>query len=109
MSLTATIMIRLLKRKIATLVLVTASMAAFATLGDGGKKEVNAPLKLNSKTFSLKTGYNYRGNNLLSPSSNRVIFVNTVVTYQKGNATYIVPLKKKVLVDQIRFKLAPLK
>ena len=105
---TATIK-RLLKRKIATALLITASVAAFATLGDGGKKgHKPAPQKLTAKNFSLRTNFNLRDNNFtFTPKTNTFITLNTVVTYQKGNATYILPLKKKVLLDKIKFNPAP--
>jgi len=109
MNFTATIIKRLLKRKIATAVLISASLAAFATLGDGGKKgqknSMISSLPLSSKTFSLRSGYNYKSNSLfnLAPEK-KFIMLNTVATYQKGNATYVLPLKKKVLLDKIKFK-----
>jgi hypothetical protein len=107
MNLTATFK-HLLKRKLVTVVLVTVSMAAFATLGEGGKKDKNILEKYNSKNFSLHSNYSYRGNNLLTTTRPaRFIMLNTVVTYQKGNATYILPLKKKVLLDKVRFTLTP--
>jgi hypothetical protein len=107
MNLTATFK-HLLKRKLATAVLVTASMAAFATLGEGGKKDKNLLGNYNSKTFSLRSNYSYRGNSLLTATQPaRFIMLNTVVTYQKGNATYIVPLKRKVLLDKVKFTLTP--
>lgn len=112
MKLTATKVRRLLKRKIATAVLVTASVAAFATfVDDGGKKGTKlSSSEFNSRTFSLRTPYNYRSNNLFSTSApQKFIMLNTVVTYQKGNATYILPLKKKVLLDKIKFNPAPVK
>jgi hypothetical protein len=110
MNLTATIIKRLLKRKIATAVFVTASLAAFATLGDGGKKGSKTPelssTTLSSKNFSLRSGYNYKSNNLFNLGSpKQFIMLNTVATYQKGNATYVLPLKKKVLLDKIKFNL----
>jgi hypothetical protein len=110
----------ILKKKIATAALITVSIAAFATLGDGGKKNVaafnhqknlltNKPSISSFKTFSLKSGYNYRGNNVLDMANDKskYIMLNTVITYQKGNATYILPLKKKVLLDKIKFGPAP--
>src|SRR5205807_128140 len=113
MNLTATIIKNLLKRKIATAVLITVSVAAFAALGDGGKRgqlgSSNA-LTLSSKTFNLRSGYNYKSNNLLNNrNDSKFIMLNTVVTFQKGNATYILPLKKKVLLGKIIFNPAPLK
>ena len=98
----------LIKRKLATVVLVTASVAAFATLGDGGgKKGKISNTELSNKTFSLRTPYNYKSNNLFStPKPQKFIMLNTVITYQKGSATYILPLKKKVLLDKIKFNPA---
>jgi hypothetical protein len=110
MNLTASIIKPLLKRKLATAVLITASIASFATLGDGGKKGHKDPVSLSTaytaKNFSLRSGYNYKGNNLFSTPS-KFIMLNTVVTYQKGNATYVLPLKKKVLLDKIRINPQP--
>ena len=105
---------RFLKRKLATAVLVSASVAAFATLGDGGNKKGSSLTNNSAKTttvksFSLKTSYNYKGSRLFSSNQPKYISLNTTVTYQKGNATYIVPLKKKVLLDKVKFNPAPVK
>ncbi|MDB5252843.1 MAG: hypothetical protein JWP27_2012 [Flaviaesturariibacter sp.] len=104
---------RLLKLKLATAVLVTVSVAAFATLGDNGSKRYTgaATTKLLTKPgssyrFSLKSGYTYRGNTILNTHNERFILMNTVGTYQRGNATYILPLKKKVFLDKVTFKPA---
>jgi len=98
---------RLLKIKIATAVFITVSFAAFATLGEGGKKGSSRPVSSTKapavKPFSLKTSHNYRAANLFSTPTPRYITLNTTVTYQKGNATYIVPLKKKVILDKVKF------
>lgn len=110
MKIAATEIKRLIKRKIATAVLVTASVAAFATLGDGGKKKFSTSSSNTFSGFSLRTHYNYKSNSLFCPSqSERFIMLNTVVTYQKGNTTYILPLKKKVLLDKIKFNPAPVR
>lgn len=109
----STIIYRHLKLKLAAVLVVTASMAAFATLGDGGKKHFHSKKLLSAKTsianfksFSLRSGYNYRGNTVFStaPASNKYIMLNTVVTYEKGNNTYILPMKRKVLLtDKVKF------
>ena len=112
MKLTATKIKRLIKRKLVTAVLVTASVAAFATLGDdGGKKGTRSRFsELNANTFSLRTPYNYKSNTLFSTSRpQKFIMLNTVITYQKGNATYVLPLKRKVILDKIKFNPAPVK
>jgi len=111
MKLSAEILKKLLKRKIATAVLITASGAAFATLGDGGGKKgqqnsYSSKFSYSAKNFSLRSGYNYKGNNLLSHNNQKFIILNTTVTYQKGNATYILPLKKKVILDKVIFNPA---
>lgn len=104
------------KRKLVTAVFVTASLAAFAALGDGrrdeGKKTHQKSLlsiksaTYNFKTFSLKSRYNFRGSTILSVPKDKYITLNTVVTYQKGNTTYILPMKKKVLLDKVNFNPA---
>lgn len=98
-----------LRKNIATLVLVTASVAAFASLIDDGKqgrKSINDPVLLpyHAKDFSLRSNYNYRSNHLFSkPEKKEFIMLNPVVTYQKGNTAYILPLKKMPLLGKIRF------
>jgi hypothetical protein len=112
MNLTATNIKHLLKRKLATVVFITASVAAFATFVDDGGKKGTAGFnsEFASRSFSLKTPYNYKSNNLFtSGKQQKFIMLNTVVTYQKGNATYILPLKKKVLLNKVRFNPAPLR
>lgn len=105
----------ILQRKVATLLLVSASLAAFATLGEGGKKSLPRNGKnllsarsaaVDYKSFSLRSGYAYRGSKLLSNTSgyNNYILLNKVVTMEKGNQTFIVPMKRKVLIDRINFK-----
>lgn len=96
-----------------TAIFITASLATFAALGDGKKDDSKRTQKsllsnkinpYNFKSFSLKSRYNYRGSNVLNMSrKDNFITLNTVATYQKGNITYIMPLKKKVLLDKIKF------
>jgi hypothetical protein len=113
MNISAKISKHLLKRKLATVVLVAASMAAFASLGDGGgkkagqKKSLSSKFAFTAKDFSLRSDLNYKGNNILNADkSTRFIMMNSTVTYQKGNATYILPLKKKVILDKVNFNPA---
>lgn len=110
MNLTASINKRLLKKKIATAVLVTASLAAFATLGDGGKKGdktlPGSEFTLRSRNFSLRSGYAYKSNDLFAPAQPQFISLNAVSTYQKGSHTYVVPVKKMLLLNKIKFNPA---
>lgn len=105
---------KLISRKLSVLILLAVStIAAFATLGDGKVKN-NLPRKtlLSNKTstagfFSLKSGYTYRGNQIISnETENKYIRLNTTVTMQKGNTTYIVPLKKKVLLQNVKIDIS---
>ena len=104
----------LLQKKLVTVLLVTASVACFATLGDGGKKGArpkglltNLAGHYSAKNFSLKSTFPYRGSQLLSMEQPKnYIMLNTVVTYQKGNAIYTLPMKKKVLLDKVTFNPA---
>ena len=99
-------------RKLAVILLIAGSAAAsFATLGDGKKKSTSKTSLLSSKSikpgsFSLRSGYTYRGSQVInSQSQNKYISLNTTVTYQKGNTTYIVPLKKKVIMSNVKIDL----
>ena len=98
----------IIKKKIATLLLVTASVAAFATLGDGGKKgkknNASVLLPYSAKNFTLRSNYNYKSSNLFNtPEKKQFIMLNPVVTYQKGNTSYVLPLKKMPLLGKIKF------
>lgn len=91
---------------------LTASVAAFATLGDGGKKAkkntASVLLPYSAKTFSLRSNYNYNSNRLFAePQKRAFITLNKVVTYQKGNAAFVMPLKKLPLMGKIRFTPQP--
>ena len=88
-----------LTRKLVTLFLIGLSVAAFATLGDGKSKGKRSSL-LNSKPtitpgkFTLKSGYQYRGSQIINQQTQNNTFTrNSLVTYQKGNMTYILPVK----------------
>ena len=99
-----------IKRKAAILfIMVAFTIGAFATLGDGKRKDKNQSLfsqKVNIRPgyFSLKSGNQYRGSLVIDQSS-RFIFLNESVTYQKGKTTYIVPLKKKVILENVTLKI----
>ena len=105
-------MLKNFARKLAVAALLAVSaMGAFATLGDGKSAKIKNPNKslLSNRTamapgmFSLKSGYNFRGAEVMTFEKERYINLNSVTTYEKGNTTYIVPLKKKVLLDKITF------
>ena len=105
-------MMRFLRRKVVTILLMASSaIGAFATLGDGKGKDKNKSLLSNQSisitpgSFTLKSGYNYRGSQIINQEASHYIFLNTTITYQKGHTTYIVPLKKKVMLENVHFKI----
>lgn len=109
------IFVKILSRKLAVILLIAVTAAAsFATLGDGNKNSGTSKTSslLSSRTnkpgyFSLRSGYTYRGNQVISQqSADKYISLNTTVTYQKGNTTYIIPLKKKVLLSNIKIDIS---
>lgn len=101
------------KRLAATVLIAATAIASFGALGDGNKKSTvtKKSALLSGKTysqnsFSLRSGYTYRGNQVFNTLENRqYINLNTVVTYEKGNTTYIVPLKKKVILNKVKIEL----
>ncbi|HYH15956.1 MAG TPA: hypothetical protein VD794_12080, partial [Flavisolibacter sp.] len=75
MNLNALIKRNFSKRRLVTAVFISASVAAFATLGDGGYRKTPSPKQSllafkpdysHFKTFTLKSTYNYRGNTVFS-------------------------------------------
>lgn len=56
-------------------------------------------------SFSLRSGYTYRGSAVIDlKQEKKYINLNTVITYQQGNTTYTIPLKKKVILnDRVTF------
>ena len=63
----------------------------------------NNSLSSNTFSFNLKTGLKYTGSLINGvESNNNSVFVSTLVTYQKGNAIYIVPYKQKTIVPEMK-------
>lgn len=104
-----TILKQVLARKLTTLLLVGLSVAAFATLGDGKAKKkgslLNSRPMITPGKFSLKSGYQYRGSQIISQKKDNNAFTRTsLVTYQKGNMTYILPVKT-VIPEKIKLSV----
>jgi hypothetical protein len=76
---------------------------AFASMGGEKRNKKSSkvtadftPIKTSSG-FTLKAGPSYKGSMIFTQekTSNRLSF-NTLITYQKGNTTYIMPYNHKV-------------
>lgn len=85
------------------ILLIGLTYITYASIGGGKNKSKNSlhksgfTARKTSKGFSIKAGLNYRGSVILNeertPSH---IAYNSLITFQKGNATYILPNKYKV-------------
>jgi hypothetical protein len=98
------------KATVLFMIIVTA-FAAFASLGDGKSKSKKASL-LNNRSavtpgkFSLKSGYEYRGSQIINQhSTSNIVTLNSLITYQKGNLTYILPLKTMVNTRKVKISV----
>jgi len=106
MSINQSTILRIARRVTVGFMLAAYTLSAFAILGDKGKNtRSRASLLSNNNisvmpgSFSLRSGYNFRGSQIINTTkSGEYINLNTVLTYQRGNATYIVPLKKKIYI-----------
>ena len=96
---------RTLARKSAICFVLTAmAFLTFASKGGGGgDKNKNVPLSgaftpiRTTNGFTLKAGPVYRGSQLFSQQKkNDVVTFSSVITYKRGNTTFILPYKYKM-------------
>lgn len=87
-------------------ILAASAVGAFATLGDGNVKKSRSTTSLLSLKsapkpglFSLQSGYSFRGSRVINTEENRYFNLNTVATYQQGHTTYVMPMKKRVVLN----------
>jgi len=99
------------KKSIVLTLICATAIAAFASLGDG-KSNVKKTSLLNNKTtvtpgkFSIRSGYQYRGSQVINQQkTENIITFNSQVVYQKGNLTYIMPLKTTVNMQKVKFSV----
>ena len=93
-----------LARKSAICFVLTAmAILAFASKGGGGGDKDKTPIT-NKFTpirtaggFTLKAGPVYRGSHLFNQERKKdAVVISSVVTYQRGNTTFILPYKSRV-------------
>lgn len=96
-------------KKLVTIALLFGiAQVAMADRGVGKKKNktilnIYTPTTLRSSIgFNLKTGLSYTGSLLSSTQTvGNSIMTNSLITYQKGNVTYVVPYKHKIVLPEI--------
>lgn len=101
---------RFTKKLLAVMVLASVVVEAWADKGVGRRTKNNTTLNIigsgnikNSIGFNMKSGLSYKGSllNARIPVGNSLMG-NSLVTYQKGNTTYIVPFKTKITVPEMQ-------
>lgn len=67
---------------------------------DGGKKSTKAFSTIKSDlSISLKNGYNFHSyKSMGSKRSQNMVMTNSIVTFQRGNVTWVVPQKSKAKI-----------
>jgi len=94
------------KKVVIVLALFSMAHYVFAVDGtmDGGKKSTKAFSTLKSDlSFSLSSGYTYRGNkNFGTRRSANSIQSNSVITYQRGNVTWVLPYRNKTVLNKFK-------
>jgi hypothetical protein len=94
--------------------LIIVGLAFASKGGDKNKKRNTTNLKTDfvpiriSAAFALKNGFTYTGSHIFSvQKENSTFSLNSIVTYQRGNTTFIVPYKYKV--NTSAFNISPAK
>lgn len=98
------------KKLAVTLLLAATGAVAFATLGDGRVKTGGTRTSLltdkstTSRTgFSLRSGYSFRGSQVINTQTPHYTTLNTTISYNNGRTTYTVPMRKKLMQDKVTF------
>ena len=97
--------------KIAFLFVTMTFVVLFSFADRGISKKNKAKVALNIPTnnnfkkalsVNLKSGLKYRGSLIVPNSVKSNNFSSNLITYQKGNTTYILPYKQKMIVTEIK-------
>ena len=92
-------------------VLFGSANAVLADRGFGKRNKTRAVLNVNTNayslrsamSFNLRSGLSYKGTLFNSTTYNAGGMTNTsLVTYQKGNTTYIIPYKSRIAMPDMR-------
>ena len=93
-----------LQRVLVCTVLIGLAVLTFASMGGGKKSKTTAvkndfvPIRT-TNGFTLKSGPLYKGSSIISQEKNKnTIVMNSLMTYQKGNTTFILPYQQKISI-----------
>ena len=95
---------------------ITMGFITFGSSGGGGGKSTRNDLNFKDFTpirtsggFTLKAGPMYRGSQLLNMhQQNNAVVLSSVITYQRGNTTYILPYKYRMSKPVVKSNLSAL-
>jgi hypothetical protein len=101
---------RHIRKMMVVSMLVSVGTIAFADRGAGKKSKAKTILNISTATplkssifGSLKSGLTYKGSLLTTRQTSTGSMVNnSLMTYQKGNTTYIIPYKSKITVPDTK-------
>jgi len=93
-----------LQRVLVCTVLIGLAVLTFASMGGGKKSKTTAvkndfvPIRT-TNGFTLKSGPLYKGSSIISQEKNKnTLVMNSLMTYQKGNTTFIMPYQQKISI-----------
>ena len=104
-------MTNLLKNCVMITMLLSLGNVTLADRGVGKKNRLKTLLNINttagntlknSFALNIKSGLIYKGSILTSTKPTGFMQNNSLITYQKGNTTYIIPYKHKVVLPEIK-------
>jgi hypothetical protein len=104
-------MIKTTRIMLIAFVLFGTAYSAMADRGIGKKSKsakvtlnISTPSTLrNSLSLNLKNGLRYTGSMLVNQqNTGNTMMKSSLVTYQKGNTTYIIPYKQKIVMPEIK-------
>lgn len=91
------------KKALISFVLIGFGIFAIASMGGGGNKSKDKSIRpeftpiRTTNGFTLKAGPSYHGSMIFGQEKSRnLVSYNSLVTYQKGNTTYIIPCRYKL-------------
>ncbi len=96
------------KKALTSLLLIGVGVWALASMGGGGNKSKDKAVKpeftpiRTTNGFTLKAGPVYHGSIVFGQEkAKNFVSYNSIITYQKGNTTYILPCKYKLQTSSI--------
>jgi len=91
------------KKVLISSILIGLGVFALASMGGGGNKSKDKAVKpeftpiRTTNGFTLKAGPAYKGSMIFGQEKSKsAVSYNSIVTYQKGNTTYILPVRYKL-------------